>query len=184
MNQAIKSWLAFLSSVIIERCEMKLQQECPGCQNGLRAPLLHLHKQFNLRETIKKYMQTIVQEFDIKSLFNSFIIKFGYFEISEDEFVQYGQSFVQFSTADAIYFGNYITAELDEALYAEPTYQVPVYEPSPCAKSKKKSDSNENVPKENLINQAFGEPTYPMQTFQPTEKKKRSYNKKVLKGNN
>ena len=129
-------------------------------------------------------MQTIVQEFDIKSLFNSFIMKFGYFEISEDEFVQYGQSFVQFSTADAIYFGNYITAELDEALYAEPTYQVPVYEPSPCAKSKKKSDSNENVPKENLINQAFAEPTYPMQTFQPTEKKKRSYNKKVLKGNN
>ena len=109
-------------------------------------------------------------------------MKFGYFEVSEDEFVRHGQSFVQFSTADAIYFGNYITAELDEALYAEPTYQIPTYEPTPCGKTKRKSDSNKTAPKDNLVNQAFTETTYQTQALQPTGKK-RSYTKKVYKGN-
>ena len=182
MDQTTKSWLAFLSSVIIERCEMILQQECPGCQTGLHAPILHLHKQFNLRDTIKKYIQKVVGELDVRSLFNSFIMKFGYFEVSEDEFVRHGQSFVQFSTADAIYFGNYITAELDEALYAEPTYQIPTYEPTSCGKTKKKSDSNKTTSKDDLVNQAFAETTYQTQALQPTGKK-RSNSKKVYKGN-
>ena len=79
-------------------------------------------------------MHLVVLEMDLQQLFGEFTLKFGLFDLATDEFVKIGQSFVRFSTADAIYYGNYITKENDAALYAEPTY-----EPTPIKqKSRKK----------------------------------------------
>ena len=136
-----KTWIAFLVTVIIERCVVHLKKDCPGCQNGVLSPLLHYHTHFTLLDTIKKYMQTIVNEMDMQSLYNSFLIKFGYFETTEEEFVKLGQSLVRFSTPDAIYYGNYITKENDHALYAEPTYEIQNYEPTPAKEKKSRKRS-------------------------------------------
>ena len=125
-----KAWLAFLSSVIIERCQQKLTNDCDACKAGLKAPILHFHNHFNLLDVMKKYTVVVISEMDITNLFNIFIVKFGFFEAPEEEFVKTGEYFIKFSSAEAIYYGNYITKEHDEALYVEVSYDVPTYNPS------------------------------------------------------
>ena len=61
-----KTWFAFLVTVIIERCVGHLQKDCPGCQTGMMSSILHYHTHLTLLDTIKKYMQTIVDEMDMK----------------------------------------------------------------------------------------------------------------------
>ena len=139
---SFRTWLAFLSAEIIQRCTTRLRQECPGCTAGLLSPLLHYHNHFNLHDAIEKYMPLIVLEMDLQQLYSEFSIKFGLFDLANDEFVKLGQNFVRFSTADAIYYGNYITKENDAALYAEP-----IYEPTPIKQTprKKKIISHNDV---------------------------------------
>ena len=137
---AFRTWLAFLSADIIQRCTTRLHLECPGCRDGLLSPLLHYHTHFSLHDTMKKYMDTVVLEIDLQQLFNEFLIKFGLFDLPNDEFVKLGQNFVRFSTPDAIYYGNYINKENDAALYVQPTY-----EPTPIKpKSRKKKLISQN----------------------------------------
>ena len=125
-----KAWLALLSSVIIQRCQEKLVEECDACKAGLMAPILHYHNHYNLLDTMKKYSTVVGPELDIQQLFNSFIVKFGFFDAPEEEYIKTGQYFVKISSAEAIYYGNYITAEYDRALFGEVTYNVPTYNPS------------------------------------------------------
>ena len=73
-------------------------------------------------------MVVIVPEMNIQELFNKFLVKFGLFELPEKEYLNIGQNFVQFSSPDAIYYGNYINKENDKVLYTE-TMEHPTYEP-------------------------------------------------------
>ena len=125
-----KAWLAFISSVIIQRCQEKLSKDCDACKAGLMAPILHFHNHYNLLDMMKKYTSIVTSEMDIENLFNLFIVKFGFFEAPEEEYVKTGQYFVKFSSVEAIYYGNYITKEHDHALYGEVNYDVPTYNPS------------------------------------------------------
>ena len=145
-----KTWFAFLCVEVIERCAVTLQKNCPGCQSGLLSPLLHYHTHFNLLDTLKKCMPLVVLEMDIQKLYNDFLLKFGLFSLPEDEFIRLGQSFVRFSTPDAIYYGNYITKENDQLLYSES--HNPSYEPTPIkGKKQKKTLTSENgISGENL----------------------------------
>ena len=127
---AYKAWLAFLSSVIIQLCQEKLSNDCDACKAGLIAPILHFHNHYNLLEMMKKYTAVVTPEMDIRKLFNLFIVKFGFFEAPEEELVKTGEYFIKFSSAEAIYYGNYIGKEHDKALYAEVSYDVPTYNPS------------------------------------------------------
>ena len=88
-----KAWLALLSSAFIERCHEKLIEDCDGCKVGLVAPILHFHNHYNLLDMMKKYSTTAGSEIDIKKLFNSFIVKFGFYEAPEEEYIKTGQYF-------------------------------------------------------------------------------------------
>ena len=125
------TWLAFLTKELIERCSLRLKQECAGCQNNLLSPILHFHNHFNLLELLKKYQSVCCLEMNIQKLYNNFIVRFGLFDIPQDEFIRLGQSFMRFSTPDAIYYGNYISKENDQILYGEVTVEAPVYVPTP-----------------------------------------------------
>ena len=80
-----KAWLAFLSSVIIQLCQEKLSNDCDACKAGLIAPILHFHNHYNLLDMMKKYTALVTPEMDIRKLFNLFIVKFGFFEASEED---------------------------------------------------------------------------------------------------
>ena len=97
----------------MERC----QHDCPACCDGFQSPLLHFHHQRNLHEKLNLYFYRIVPEMDIGELFNKFMIHFGWMELSKEEFISIGQSFVRFSTPDAIFYGKYLSKENDYAIY-------------------------------------------------------------------
>ena len=132
---AYKTWLGFLSAEVIERCLERIRGECQGCKVGLRSPLLHHHNHFNLLEAIKAKMLEVSMEIDIQKLYHSFLVKFGLFDLPEDEFVKMGQFFVRFTTPEALYFGNYITKENEKSIYDD---KVPEYEPTPIKETKRK----------------------------------------------
>ena len=122
---AYKTWLAFLSAEVITRCLDRVKENCGGCRISLLSPLLHQHTHFNLLEALKAKMPEISLQMDIQKLFHSFLIRFGFFDLPEEELVKIGQCFVRFSTPDAIYYGNYITKENECGIYcnvAEPEY--------------------------------------------------------------
>ena len=73
-----KVWLALLSSSGIQRCQEKLVEECDACKVGLMAPIIHFHNHYNLLDTLKKYTTVAASEIDIRKLFTSFIVKFGF----------------------------------------------------------------------------------------------------------
>ena len=105
-----KAWLALLLSVIIQRCQEKLVEECDACKAGLIASILNFHNHYNLLDTMKKYITVVAPELDIQQLFNSFIVKFGFYDVTDEEYFKTGQYFVKIISAEAIYYGNYITA--------------------------------------------------------------------------
>ena len=126
---AYKTWLAFLSAEVITRCLDRVKENCEGCRIGLLSPLLHQHTHFNLLEALKAKMPEISLQMDIQKLFHSFLIRFGLFDLPEEELVKIGQYFVRFSTPDAIYYGNYITKENEGGIYCNVT--EPEYMPTP-----------------------------------------------------
>ena len=133
---AYKTWLAFLSAEVINRCLERIKGDCQGCKIGLLSPLLHYHNHFNLLEAVKLKMPEITLQMDIQKLFHSFLVRFGFFDLPEEEFIKIGQYFVRFSTPDAIYFGNYVTKENEGAIYSN--VAEPEYEPTPIKATKRK----------------------------------------------
>ena len=120
-----KTWFAFLSADLIRRCIDSSVNECPACRDGLLSPLLHFHNQSNLREKIDRYFYQIVMEMDISALFDQFMIQFGWLNLDRENFINIGQSFVRFSTPDAIFYGKYITKENDFAIYGNFVHMEP-----------------------------------------------------------
>ena len=74
---------------------------------------------------------------DIQKLFHCFLIRFGFFDLPEEELVKIGQYFVRFSTPDAIYYGNYITKENEGGIYCD--VAEPEYVPTPIKATKRKA---------------------------------------------
>ena len=71
-----KAWLAFLSSIIIQRCHENLTNNCDACKAGLIASILHFHNHYNLLDMMKKYSTVVTPEMDIGKLFNLLIVTF------------------------------------------------------------------------------------------------------------
>ena len=140
-----KTWFAFLSADIIQHCIECCEQKCPACKDGLLSPLLHFHNQSDLYVKLGHYYYKIVQEMDIADLFDKFILQFGWFSLNREEFICIGQSFVRFSTPDAIFYGKYITKENDYALYGSTDQIVKVEKPIKVKKRKKNAISQNDV---------------------------------------
>ena len=54
---------------------------------------------------------------NLSSLFDRFVVQFGWFTLNREQFLSLGQAFVDFSTPDAIFYGKYITYENDFGIY-------------------------------------------------------------------
>ncbi len=121
-----KTWFAYLCAEIIEQCIERCQRDCPACRDGFKSPILHYHLQRNLHEKLDIYFHRVIPEMDIADLFNKFIIHFGWMELSKEEFIAIGQSFVRFSTPDAIFYGKYLTKENDYIIYGGDSCQTSV----------------------------------------------------------
>ena len=141
-----KTWFAFLSADIIQRCIECCKQECPACKDFVLSPLLHFHAQSNLYEKVCQYYYRTVQEMVIEDLFDRFILQFGWVTLNREEFITIGQYFVRFSTPHAIFYGKYITKENDFALYGSIEEVEKVEKPIKTKKRKKNIISQDGLP--------------------------------------
>ena len=114
-----KTWFAFISAEIIRQCINICSKECLACKdgNGILSPLLHHHNQLNLRQKMERYIERV--ELNLMTLFDLFVIQFGWFGLDRDQFLNNAQAFIDFSTPDAIFYGKYITYENDFAIYGD-----------------------------------------------------------------
>ena len=115
-----KIWLAFLSSEIIQKCMEQSRQDCHACSSNLTSPILHRCHEFGLFDKLKRYMNTV--QIDIDSLWDKFVIHFGWFSLDRNPFIQIGNSFVNYSTPEAVFYGKYITHEIDRMFHQTTEY--------------------------------------------------------------
>ena len=134
-------WLGFIAAEIILRCVEKNLQSCAGCRDGIFSPVLHMHYSLTLHQIIRKFMDATIASIDIDKIFQAYLDKFGP-EIDGDELILLGKHFMQTLTPDALYYGNYVTANNDFAIHnkLETTSAAPIdpiYEPTPIKATKK-----------------------------------------------
>ena len=143
-----KTWFAYISAEIIRQCVDICAKECRACRDGILSPLLHYHNELNLREKMARYIDRV--ELNLMTLFDLFVIQFGWFGLDRDQFLNNAQAFIDFSTPDAIFYGKYITYENDYAIYGDTGENLitekdpPVEKKSIKAKRHKKNVSSQN----------------------------------------
>ena len=54
------SWLGFLTENIVRKSIERTENECNGCQDGMKCAILHLHYQLSLLDKIKIYLNVFV----------------------------------------------------------------------------------------------------------------------------
>ena len=133
-----KVWLAFLCSELIQKCIELSRQDCHACSSNLASPILHRCHEFGLFDKLKCYMNAV--QLDTDSLWDKFVIHFGWFSLDRNPFIQIGNSFVNYSTPEAVFYGKYITHEIDHMIH-QTTENTPVdtaSHPTEVIKMKKK----------------------------------------------
>ena len=129
---SFKLWLAALTGEVVEKCHQRSKADCPACVDGLTSPLLHLHMLHSLREMLQKNFAVCVKEVDVEELFKKIAVRFGLFQLIPEDYIAIGQHFLLTLNVDVLYYGRYITAEYDQALYKE--IPVQTYQPAPVTK--------------------------------------------------
>lgn len=118
-DHSSKIWLAYLTAEVVDQCTNICISECPACQNRMFSPLLHYHEELNLKQKIERYLGRVI--IDIANLFDQFIMQFGWFSLDRTQYIQFGEIFLSVTTADAIYYGKYITPQNDFTIYGNQT---------------------------------------------------------------
>lgn len=109
------TWLGYIAAEVVRQCITLANAECLACANKISSPLLHFHNELNLKEKMARYMKNVTLNVD--ELFDQFVLQFGWFSLSRDQYIQIGNTFLLFSTPDAIFYGKYITPQNDKAIY-------------------------------------------------------------------
>ena len=146
-----KTWMGYLTASVIDQCIADCMADCPGCNDNMYSPLLHRHNSFNLRAKVEHYFHQVIYRMNVSSLFDKFIVRFGFYTLDREEFVKSGRYFFNSATPTSIMFGDYVTPSLDTALYAK----FPIKEQEECIP--KSSEPANNNRKRKNSNQATGQ---------------------------
>ena len=172
-------WLGFIASEIFNGCIQLNKDNCPACKNGIISPILHFHNAHNLYDITEKYFSIVTQNLDLKAIFEKFSAKIlsMYGVTSNNELITIGGFFLKTINPKALYYGDYITAEIDgfvsdsfnkscvdstnsTSLLYNP--ESPSYEPIPTKKHSRKTkeeiiDANtiEETPKKKIAKKSL-----------------------------
>ena len=107
------NWIAFLCEQIVRQSSQKCISDCPGCNEELHSPLLHLHEQLSLLDKLRKYFQEIRGSIihDIESYYTVFENKLPHSDDRKKDkllYVNIARNFLITATSDSVYFGRYL----------------------------------------------------------------------------
>ena len=135
-------WLGYLSGLLVRRCVELSILRCPGCNDKLKSPLLHLHQQQSLLDKICIHFNEVkdVLFSTIDELYDVAKHKLPQSDNrSKDKeiYTNNGLCFLETSNAESLYYGRYLCGENDfiinELLLQKPSKKrkIPVQCESP-----------------------------------------------------
>ena len=114
MDLNSSNWFAYLTAVLIDLSIKKSIEDCPGCRDDKKSPLLHRHLQMNLLDKISCYFELIKTQ--ITNEMDRLLIQFKVqndVSTFEEAMIAEGLHFLNMSTPSTIYFGRYINPSND-----------------------------------------------------------------------
>ena len=111
-------WLGYLSGLLVRRCVELSILRCPGCNDKLKSPLLHLHQQQSLLDKIYIHFNEIKDVLfpTIDELYDVVKHKLSHSDDrSKDKeiYTNNGRCFLQTLNAESLYYGRYLSGEND-----------------------------------------------------------------------
>ena len=116
-DSSSRTWLGYVTAEVVYQCMTLCNDECLACKNGVISPLLHFHNELNLKDKIHRYLGRV--DINLDSLFDQFILRFGWFALNRVQYIQLADIFLSVSTPEAIIYGKYITHQNDLAIYGQ-----------------------------------------------------------------
>ena len=110
-----EDWLGFLCEVVIRQCLQLSLLRCPGCEDGIKSSILHLHAQQSLLDKLKRYFEEVRGEIlpTITELYEQFQSKLPHSDNLEKDkecYVSCARQFLLTITVESLYFGRYVNS--------------------------------------------------------------------------
>ena len=107
------NWVAYLCEQIIRQSSQKSISDCPGCNDKLHSPILHLHEQLSLLDKLRKYFQEIRGSIlhDMEFHYAIFENKLPHSDDKKKDkliYLNIARNFLLTATSDSIYFGRFL----------------------------------------------------------------------------
>ena len=111
-------WMAYLTNVLVDNCIFQARNRCAGCKNNIQSRLLHYHIQSSLLDKVKEHFEEVRGPIinNIEKCFISFT-KIHDIKTNKANFLYSGQTFLLLATPESIFYGRYMTEEMDSTLF-------------------------------------------------------------------
>ena len=117
-------WTGFISEQIVRQTVNLCELNCPGCTDSKRSPLLHIHQQLSLLDKLRCYFEEVRGSIlpIIPQLYDQFQHKLAHSnDLDKDKelYTFNARGFLISITADALYYGRFITDMNDSYICEE-----------------------------------------------------------------
>ena len=121
-------WIGFLSENIVRDVLQLSKLRCPGCNDKLNSPLLHLHEQLSLLDKLRQYFEEVRGTIlpTLPELYSIFKDKLPHSDdMSKDQecYISIAHNFLLTIGPDSLYYGRYMSDLNDSYIYE--AFRVP-----------------------------------------------------------
>ena len=111
-------WIAYIVDNLLKECLTESKDNCPGCKDGKKSPILHLHLQLGLKDILEFYLHASTVKVDVlrEDLLMKFEVQLNIKlnEMDTASYISLGQLFMKTCTPGSIYYGNYVNEVYDD----------------------------------------------------------------------
>lgn len=112
------TWISYLVAIIMHRCWDISLGRCRGCMSKLKSPILHEHLQNSLLEKLRLYYEEIRGDMlpCINALYSTIEKNLPHtddLKMDREKYCQNAIFFITTSHPDSLYWGRYMTGEID-----------------------------------------------------------------------
>ena len=113
-HQVTENWLSFVVGSVFEKTVDVSSKNCAG--HAFQCPILHKCQQLSLYEKLVMYFSQIKDEVceDLPSLWDTYSALMNLNSSSKSGMISYAQKFIEMTTAEALYYGNYYKQETEK----------------------------------------------------------------------
>ena len=104
----------------MKECLTESKDKCPGCKDGKKSPILHLHLQLGLKDILEFYLHAATIKVDVllEDLLVKFVVQLNIKlnEMDKVSYISHGRMFLKTCTPVSVYYGNYVNEVYDDII--------------------------------------------------------------------